>query len=193
MFKNSRLKEMTNWDDVVPALDNKRAVVLPWWEEEACEDDIVADRKYFVCPALIWTLKYNTCRSEPQDERARAQSRFAFRLTSHDACRLSRARPNVLLVTRHWTLFGRYADPVYEAAGASLCTHTTGGFPCAFDADGDQTQSLDCGLMFGPSHRGSGYHLEAALSRYALSVSFVRRTCSHIDPKACWLDLTGVP
>ncbi|THG96149.1 hypothetical protein EW026_g5625 [Hermanssonia centrifuga] len=44
MFKNSRLKEMTNWDDVVPALDNKRAVVLPWWEEEACEDDIVADR-----------------------------------------------------------------------------------------------------------------------------------------------------
>ncbi|THG97076.1 hypothetical protein EW026_g4860 [Hermanssonia centrifuga] len=45
---NSRLKEITNWDDVVPALDNKRAVVLPWWEEEACEDDIVADRKYFV-------------------------------------------------------------------------------------------------------------------------------------------------
>ncbi len=37
---NSRLKEITNWDDVVPALDNKCVVVLPWCEEEACEDDI---------------------------------------------------------------------------------------------------------------------------------------------------------
>lgn len=36
----SRIKQVTNWDDFVPALDNKCAVVIPWCEEEACEDDI---------------------------------------------------------------------------------------------------------------------------------------------------------
>ena len=36
----SRLKPVTNWDDVVPALDAKCVVVMPWCEEEACEDDI---------------------------------------------------------------------------------------------------------------------------------------------------------
>ena len=36
----SRLKEVTKWEDVVPTLDNKSVVVMPWCEEEACEDDI---------------------------------------------------------------------------------------------------------------------------------------------------------
>jgi prolyl-tRNA synthetase len=36
----SRLKEITNWDDVVPTLDNKGIAVIPWCEVEACEDDI---------------------------------------------------------------------------------------------------------------------------------------------------------
>ena len=36
----SRLKEITRWEDVVPALDDKNVVVLPWCEVEACEDDI---------------------------------------------------------------------------------------------------------------------------------------------------------
>jgi prolyl-tRNA synthetase len=37
---HSRLKEITKWEDVVPALDNKCVVVMPWCEAEECEDDI---------------------------------------------------------------------------------------------------------------------------------------------------------
>lgn len=37
---DSRLKVVTDWKDVVPTLDAKCVVVLPWCEEEACEDDI---------------------------------------------------------------------------------------------------------------------------------------------------------
>ena len=46
MFNNaketyqSRVKEVTSWEDVVPTLDNKNIVVIPWCDEEACEDDI---------------------------------------------------------------------------------------------------------------------------------------------------------
>lgn len=36
----SRVKPVTNWDEIVPALDAKNVVVIPWCEEEACEDDI---------------------------------------------------------------------------------------------------------------------------------------------------------
>ncbi|VDC07473.1 unnamed protein product [Peniophora sp. CBMAI 1063] len=44
-----------NWDEVVPALDSKNVVVMPWCEREACEDDI----------------KERSGRAaEPQDERA---------------------------------------------------------------------------------------------------------------------------
>ena len=35
-----RMKVVTEWDDVVPTLDNKNIVVIPWCEAEACEDDI---------------------------------------------------------------------------------------------------------------------------------------------------------
>lgn len=37
---NSRLIEVTKWEDVVPNLDNKCVVVIPWCEIEECEDDI---------------------------------------------------------------------------------------------------------------------------------------------------------
>ncbi|KIK02842.1 hypothetical protein K443DRAFT_677301 [Laccaria amethystina LaAM-08-1] len=51
----SRVKEVTDWKDVIPTLDNKCIVVMPWCEVEACEDDI----------------KERSGRSaEPQDERA---------------------------------------------------------------------------------------------------------------------------
>ncbi|GBE87397.1 Putative proline--tRNA ligase [Sparassis crispa] len=51
----SRVKPVTRWEDVVPTLDNKCVVVIPWCEEEACEDDI----------------KERSGRAaEPQDERA---------------------------------------------------------------------------------------------------------------------------
>jgi prolyl-tRNA synthetase len=37
---DSRLREVTRWEDVVPTLDDKCVVVMPWCEVEACEDDI---------------------------------------------------------------------------------------------------------------------------------------------------------
>lgn len=36
----SRLREVHEWKDVVPTLDDKNVVVIPWCEAEACEDDI---------------------------------------------------------------------------------------------------------------------------------------------------------
>jgi prolyl-tRNA synthetase len=35
-----RLKAITKWEDLVPALDSKNVVVIPWCEREQCEDDI---------------------------------------------------------------------------------------------------------------------------------------------------------
>lgn len=37
---DSRLKPVYKWEDVVPTLDAKCVVVMPWCEVEACEDDI---------------------------------------------------------------------------------------------------------------------------------------------------------
>jgi len=37
---DERLKVVTKWEDVVPTLDAKNIVVIPWCEVEACEDDI---------------------------------------------------------------------------------------------------------------------------------------------------------
>jgi len=37
---DSRVIPVTKWEDVVPTLDNKCIVVMPWCEVEACEDDI---------------------------------------------------------------------------------------------------------------------------------------------------------
>jgi prolyl-tRNA synthetase len=37
---DSRLKEVTRWDDLVPTLDAKCVAVIPWCEEVACEEDI---------------------------------------------------------------------------------------------------------------------------------------------------------
>ena len=36
----SRMREVHRWEDFVPTLDEKCTVVIPWCEEEACEDDI---------------------------------------------------------------------------------------------------------------------------------------------------------
>ena len=40
-----RLIQVTKWEDVVPTLDNKCVVVLPWCEVGTCEDDIKARSK----------------------------------------------------------------------------------------------------------------------------------------------------
>ena len=36
----SRLRIVESWENFVPTLDDKCVVVIPWCEEEACEDDI---------------------------------------------------------------------------------------------------------------------------------------------------------
>ncbi|TFK71860.1 prolyl-tRNA synthetase [Pluteus cervinus] len=94
---DGRLKEITKWDDVVPALDAKNVVVMPWCERVECEDDI----------------KERSGRSsEPQDERAPSagakslcipfdQSRFTpleIGKTKCTACGQD---------AKSWTMFGR--------------------------------------------------------------------------------------
>jgi prolyl-tRNA synthetase len=37
---DSRLKEITNWADLVPHLDSKGIAVIPWCEVVECEEDI---------------------------------------------------------------------------------------------------------------------------------------------------------
>ena len=37
---DAHLKTVSKWDDVVPTLDAKNVLVLPWCEDEACEDQI---------------------------------------------------------------------------------------------------------------------------------------------------------
>ncbi|KZT41612.1 prolyl-tRNA synthetase [Sistotremastrum suecicum HHB10207 ss-3] len=93
----SRVKEITKWDDVVPTLDSKCVVVMPWCEREACEDDI----------------KERSGRaSEPQDERAPSagakslaipfdQSKWAPIEQGKTKC------PACGTDAKRWTLFGR--------------------------------------------------------------------------------------
>lgn len=94
---NSRLKVITNWDDVVPTLDNKCVVVLPWCEVEACEDDI----------------KERSGRaSEPQDERAPSAGAkslcIPFDQSSYPAIEPGKTKcPACGKDAKRWTLFGR--------------------------------------------------------------------------------------
>ncbi|KAJ7257857.1 hypothetical protein B0H12DRAFT_1110235 [Mycena haematopus] len=94
---DSCIKEITQWDDVVPALDNKNVVVIPWCEVEECEDDI----------------KERSGRaSEPQDERAPSagakslcipfdQSRWTPIVPGQTKC------PACGKDAKRWTMFGR--------------------------------------------------------------------------------------
>ncbi|KAI0734801.1 prolyl-tRNA synthetase [Fomitopsis betulina] len=93
----SRIKEVTRWEDVMPTLDNKCVVAMPWCEEEACEDDI----------------KDRSSRSaEPQDERAPSagakslcipfdQSRWPT--IEHGKTKCAACGKDA----KRWTLFGR--------------------------------------------------------------------------------------
>jgi len=93
----SRIKPVTEWEKVVPALDDKCVVVLPWCEVESCEDDI----------------KERSGRAaEPQDERAPSagakslaipfdQSRWDPIIPGKTKC------PACGSDAKRWTLFGR--------------------------------------------------------------------------------------
>ncbi|KAJ7453917.1 hypothetical protein B0H11DRAFT_2161227 [Mycena galericulata] len=94
---DSCLKEVIHWDDVVPTLDNKYIVVMPWCEVEECEDDI----------------KERSGRaSEPQDERAPSagakslaipfdQARWTPIVQGETKC------PACGKDAKRWTMFGR--------------------------------------------------------------------------------------
>ncbi|KIJ38995.1 hypothetical protein M422DRAFT_60741 [Sphaerobolus stellatus SS14] len=100
---DERLKVVTKWEDVVPTLDGKNVVVLPWCEAEACEDDI----------------KERSGRSaEPQDEKAPSagakslaipfdQARFP-KLEEGTTC------PACGKPAKRWTMFGRsYCEYIF--------------------------------------------------------------------------------
>ncbi|KZT70476.1 prolyl-tRNA synthetase [Daedalea quercina L-15889] len=93
----SRLKQVTRWEDVVPTLDDKCVVVMPWCEEEACEDDI----------------KERSARSaEPQDERAPSAGAKSLCIP-FDQSRWPSIEPGKTKCAacgkdaKRWTMFGR--------------------------------------------------------------------------------------
>jgi len=94
---DSRLKTVTDWKDVVPVLDGKNIVVMPWCEEEACEDDI----------------KERSGRaSEPQDERAPSAGAKSLAIP-FDQARWPAIEPGKTKcpacgkAAKRWTMFGR--------------------------------------------------------------------------------------
>ncbi|EIN08860.1 prolyl-tRNA synthetase [Punctularia strigosozonata HHB-11173 SS5] len=94
---HSRIKEVTKWEDVVPALDDKCVVVIPWCEEEACEDDI----------------KERSGRAaEPVDERAPSAGAKSLCIP-FDQSKWTPIKPGETKCTacgkdaKRWTMFGR--------------------------------------------------------------------------------------
>jgi len=94
---SSRLKTVTKWDDIVPALDAKNIVVIPWCEVEACEDDI----------------KERSGRAaEPQDERAPSAGAKSLAIP-FDQSRWPAIEPGKTKCpacnkdAKRWTMFGR--------------------------------------------------------------------------------------
>jgi len=94
---DERIKVVTHWDEVVPTLDNKCVVVMPWCEQEACEDDI----------------KERSGRSaEPQDVRAPSAGAkslcIPFDQDRWPKIELGKTKcPACNADAKRWTLFGR--------------------------------------------------------------------------------------
>ncbi|KAF8527834.1 hypothetical protein BU17DRAFT_38496 [Hysterangium stoloniferum] len=93
---DGRLKTVTKWEDVVPTLDAKNIVVMPWCEEEKCEDDI----------------KERSGRAtEPQDERAPSSGAKSLAIP-FDQARWPKIEkettcPACGRAAKRWTMFGR--------------------------------------------------------------------------------------
>ncbi|KAF8317195.1 prolyl-tRNA synthetase [Clavulina sp. PMI_390] len=91
-----RLKPVTKWEDVVPTLDAKCVAVIPWCEEESCEDDI----------------KERSGRSaEPTDERAPSAGAKSLAIP-FDQKRWGELAPGTKCPAcgkdaKRWTMFGR--------------------------------------------------------------------------------------
>ncbi|KIK63847.1 hypothetical protein GYMLUDRAFT_40931 [Collybiopsis luxurians FD-317 M1] len=93
----SRLREVTAWEDVVPNLDAKNVVVIPWCEVEACEDDI---------------KERSAKASEPTDERAPSAGAKSLAIP-FDQSRWTPIEPGKTKCpacgrdAKRWTMFGR--------------------------------------------------------------------------------------
>ena len=112
-----RRKVITKWEELVPTLDSKCVAVLPWCEEEACEDDIKerSGRRlaYIFCfykgseRSLIFVAS-----AEPQDERAPSAGAKSLAIP-FDQTRWSKIIPGKTKCpacgrdAKRWTMFGR--------------------------------------------------------------------------------------
>ena len=111
MFKRAkeaydeRLRTITKWDDVVPALDNKCVVAMPWCEEEACEDDIKErSGRSYVLPVFRSYVQIADERSDPSLRTSvlpqRVPSHFAFPSIRRGSLPSSRARRSARRVAK---------------------------------------------------------------------------------------------
>jgi prolyl-tRNA synthetase len=117
---DDRLKIVTKWDDLVPTLDAKNILVLPWCEDEQCEDDIKERSKsQYVHPSLLerlgGSLTWNHRANKGEAEDSKAPSAGAKSLCiPHDQERFGKfpEGENQKCVqcgkkAKSWTLFGR--------------------------------------------------------------------------------------
>ena len=109
-----RLIQVTKWEDVVPTLDNKCIVVLPWCEVGDCEDDIKARSKRSVRLAANFILAdaSGCCSTEQTDERAPSAGAkslaIPFDQTRWDAIVPGQTKcPACGKDAKRWTMFGR--------------------------------------------------------------------------------------
>ncbi|KAF9452808.1 prolyl-tRNA synthetase [Macrolepiota fuliginosa MF-IS2] len=95
---DERLVEVTKWDDLVPALDNKCVVAIPWCERTECEEEIkersarasaeVADERAPSAGAKSLAIPFD-------------QSRWTPIVPGQTKC------PNCGQDAKRWTMFGR--------------------------------------------------------------------------------------
>lgn len=84
-----RLRVVLRWEDVVPTLDDKCVVVIPWCEQEACEDDIKErSGKLYVTTAASFDTFFDQSFLGPSRLmnvlHLLAPNRWQFRLTRRD-------------------------------------------------------------------------------------------------------------
>jgi prolyl-tRNA synthetase len=101
----SRIKPVTSWDEVVPALDNKCVIAMPWCEQEACEDDIKERSGRSYVSVLNDDVKVVADTSSVLSPRTSAhplpeRSPSAFPLTNRSGRQSRLARPSARLVAR---------------------------------------------------------------------------------------------
>lgn len=96
-----RLKIVTNWDDLVPTLDAKNILVLPWCEDEQCEDDIKERSKsqyvsqpFSILSSFMYLISTGQTREKPRTPRHHRQvpSRSVSHMIRLDSVHSQRAR-----------------------------------------------------------------------------------------------------